>query len=69
MRWLIYLLVSLVVCVACFFTARIWVGSIDLIISGFKKLFGFNKKNNTEKWYTLEDIRDKNKKDKTDKYS
>ncbi len=59
---LIYLFVFLVICVIWFFISRIWVGSIDLIISGFKKLFGLNKKNNTEKWHTLEDIRDKNRK-------
>lgn len=60
MEWLIYLLVFLVILIVWFFIIRIWVGSIDLIISGFKKLFELNK-NNTEKWHTLEDIRDKNK--------
>ena len=59
---LIYLFVFLVICTIWFFITRIWVGSIDFIISGFKKLFGPDKKNNTEKWHTLEDIRDKNKK-------
>ena len=63
MDWLIYLFVFLVICTIWFFITRIWVGSIDLIISGFKKLFGLDKKNNTEKWHTLEDIRDKKKKD------
>ena len=62
MDWLIYLGLFLVVLIIWFFITRIWVGSIDLIISGFKKLFGLDKKN-TEKWHTLEDIRDKNKKD------
>ena len=44
MDWLIYLFVFLVICTVWFFITRIWVGSIDLIISGFKKLFGLDKK-------------------------
>lgn len=63
MDWLIYLLVFSVICIIWFLITRIWVGSIDLVVAGFKKLFRLNKKNNTEKWHTLEDIRAKNKKD------
>lgn len=63
MDWLRYLFVFLVICIVWFFITRIWVGSIDLIISGFKKLLGLDKKNHTEKWHTLEEIRDKQKKD------
>lgn len=63
MDWLRYLFVFLVICIIWFFITRIWVGSIDSIISGFKKLLGLDKKNNTEKWHTLEEIRDKQKKD------
>ncbi len=63
MDWLRYLFVFLVICIVWFFITRIWVGSIDLIISGFKKLLELDKKNNTEKWHTLEEIRDKQKKD------
>lgn len=63
MDWLIYLSVFLVILVIRFFITRIWVGGVDLIISKFKKLFGFNQKNHTEKWRTLEDIRNKDKKD------
>ncbi|EUC53425.1 hypothetical protein HMPREF0581_0780 [Mogibacterium timidum ATCC 33093] len=36
---------------------------IDLIISTFKKVLGLNKNNSTENWHTLEDIREKNKKE------
>lgn len=63
MDWLRYLFVFLVICIIWFFITRIWVGSIDLIISGFKKLLRLDKKNNTKKWHALEEIRDKQKKD------
>ena len=63
MNWIIYFLIFLAICIVWFVITRIWVNGIDLIISAFKKIFGLNKNNNAESWYTLEDIRNKNKKD------
>ena len=63
MDWLIYLLVFLAICIVWFVITRVWVNLIDLIISAFKKVLGLNKNNSTENWHTLEDIREKNKKD------
>ena len=34
-----------------------------MIISALKKMLGLNKNDSTESWHTLEDIRDKTKKD------
>ncbi|EHL14803.1 hypothetical protein HMPREF9630_00846 [Peptoanaerobacter stomatis] len=63
MNWITYFLIFLAICIVWFVITRIWVNGIDLIISVFKKIFGLNKNNNAESWHTLEDIRDKNKKD------
>ena len=63
MNWLIYFLIFLIICIVWFVITRVWVNLIDLIISTFKKVLGLNKNNSTENWHTLEDIREKNKKD------
>ncbi|MDY2959889.1 MAG: hypothetical protein SOR72_03715 [Hornefia sp.] len=63
MTWLTYFLIFLAVCVVWFVITRIWVNGIDMIISILKKMLGLNKNNSTESWHTLEDIRDKTKKD------
>ena len=63
MSWLTYFLIFLAICIVWFVITRIWVNGIDLIISAFKKMLGLNKNNSAESWHTLEDIRDKTKKD------
>ncbi|EJU22339.1 hypothetical protein HMPREF1152_1313 [Mogibacterium sp. CM50] len=63
MNWLIYFLIFLIICIVWFVITRVWVNLIDLIISTFKKVLGLNKNNSTENWHTLEDIREKNKKE------
>ena len=63
MNWLIYFLIFLIICIVWFVITRVWVNLIDLIISTFKKVLGLNKNNITENWHTLEDIREKNKKE------
>ncbi len=63
MNWLIYFLIFLIICIVWFVITRVWVNLIDLIISAFKKVLGLNKNNSTENWHTLEDIREKNKKE------
>ena len=63
MNWLIYFLIFLIICIVWFVITRVWVNLRDLIISTFKKVLGLNKNNSTENWHTLEDIREKNKKE------
>ena len=63
MNWLTCFLIFLIICIVWFVITRVWVNLIDLIISAFKKVLGLNKNNSTENWHTLEDIREKNKKD------
>ncbi len=63
MNWLTCFLIFLIICIVWFVITRVWVNLIDLIISTFKKVLGLNKNNSTENWYTLEDIREKNKKE------
>ncbi len=63
MNWLTCFLIFLIICIVWFVITRVWVNLIDLIISTFKKVLGLNKNNSTENWHTLEDIREKNKKD------
>lgn len=63
MNWLTCFLIFLIICIVWFVITRVWVNLIDLIISTFKKVLGLNKNNSTEHWHTLEDIREKNKKD------
>lgn len=58
MDWVKYLLVFVVVCAIYFVITRAWVGLIDLIVSGLKKLFRLNN-NKPEKWHSLKDIKDK----------
>lgn len=62
MEWLSYLLVFLVVCVVYFFITRIWIGGIDLLIAGIKKILRVDR-DDGKNWHTLDEIRDKNKKD------
>lgn len=61
MDWLSYILIFAAICVVYFFITRIWVGGIDLIIDGIKKIFRLNKNESTEKWHTIEELRAKNK--------
>ena len=63
MNWLTCFLIFLIICIVWLVITRVWVNLIDLIISTFKKVLGLNKNNSTENWHTLEDIREKNKKD------
>ncbi len=63
MNWLTCFLIFLIICIVWFVITRVWVNLIDLIISTFKKVLGLNKNNSTENWHTLEDIREKNKKE------
>ncbi len=63
MNWLTCFLIFLIICIVWLVITRVWVNLIDLIISAFKKVLGLNKNNSTENWHTLEDIREKNKKD------
>lgn len=67
MDWLRFILIFVSICIVSFFIARFWVSGIDLIISTLKKMLGLHKKNGAENWHTLEDIRDKNKEDPTNK--
>lgn len=67
MDWIEYVSAFLAVCVIYFFITRVWVSGIDLMISGFKKIFGLNKNNGTGNWHTLEEIREKNEEDLSDK--
>ena len=62
MNWLTCFLIFLIICIVWFVITRVWVNLIDLIISTFKKVLGLNKNDSTESWHTLEDIRDKTKK-------
>lgn len=55
-EWIEYLLLLVVICVIYFVATGVWVGLIDLIVSGFKKLFRLGN-NKPEKWHSLEDIR------------
>ena len=63
MNWLTCFLIFLIICIVWFVITRVWVNLIDLIISTFKKVLRLNKNNSTENWHTLEDIREKNKKE------
>ena len=63
MNWLTYFLIFFAICIAWFVITRIWVNGIDMIISALKKMLRLNKNDSTESWHTLEDIRDKTKKD------
>ena len=63
MNWITCFLIFLIICIVWFVITRVWVNLIDLIISTFKKVLGLNKNNSTENWHTLEDIREKNKKE------
>ncbi len=55
-----YILVLGAVCVVWFVITRVWVGFVDLVIGGLKKLFGIKEKEREGNWHVLE------KKDKDD---
>lgn len=57
-EWIEYLLLLVVICALYFVATGVWVGLIDVIVSGFKKLFRLGK-NKPEKWHSLKDIKDK----------
>lgn len=63
MEWMGFIIVFLTICVVWFFMTRIWAGGIDLLISGFKKLFKIGGSKNERNWNTLEEIREKSRKD------
>ena len=63
MNWLTYFLIFFAICIVWFVITRIWINGIDMIISALKKMLRLNKNDSTESWHTLEDIRDKTKKD------
>lgn len=49
-----YVLVLVCICVVWFVITRIWVGLVDLVIGGLKKLFGIKKKERKGNWHVLE---------------
>lgn len=49
-----YVLVLVCICVVWFVITRIWVGLVDLVIGGLKKLFGIKKKEREGNWHVLE---------------
>ena len=49
-----YVLVLVCICVVWFVVTRIWVGLVDLVIGGLKKLFGIKKEEREGNWYVLE---------------
>lgn len=59
-EWIEYLLLLVVICMIYFVATGVWVGLIDSIVSGFKKLFRLGN-NKPEKWHSLEDIRKNDK--------
>lgn len=59
MDWITFILICLVICIIWVILTQIWMNSIDMIISLFKKLFRINKHSNIETWHTLEDIKNK----------
>ena len=49
-----YVLVLVCICVVWFVVTRIWVGLVDLVIGGLKKLFGIKEKGREGNWHVLE---------------
>lgn len=49
-----YVLVLVCICVVWFVITRIWVGLVDLVIGGLKKLFGIKEKEIVGNWHVLE---------------
>lgn len=49
-----YVLVLVCICVVWFVITRIWVGLVDLVIGGLKKLFGIKEKEREGNWHVLE---------------
>lgn len=50
-----YILVLVVACFVWFIIARVWVGFVDLVIGGLKKLFGIKEKEREGNWHVLDD--------------
>lgn len=67
MEWISYFLVLLAICFVWFLFTRIWMGGIDWIISLFKRLFHLNKNDGIKNWHTLEELRERNKKEQGDR--
>ena len=49
-----YVLVLVCICFVWFVITRIWVGLVDLVIGGLKKLFGIKEKEMEGNWNVLE---------------
>lgn len=49
-----YVLVLVCICFVWFVITRIWVGLVDLVIGGLKKLFGIKEKEREGNWHVLE---------------
>lgn len=49
-----YVLVLVCICFVWFVITRIWVGLVDLVIGGLKKLFGIKEKEREGNWNVLE---------------
>lgn len=61
MDWINFLLICLVIGIVWLIITRVWISSIDIIITLLKKLFKLDRRHNTKTWHTLDEIKDKNK--------
>lgn len=62
MEWITYALVLIAICAISFIIRRLWVGLVDAVIGGVKKIFNSDKGESTENWKSLDDIRREKKK-------
>ncbi|MDD7510904.1 MAG: hypothetical protein PUK21_00745 [Peptostreptococcaceae bacterium] len=59
MSWVVFAIGLLAICTVVFIISRLWIGLVDAIIEGVKKAFGVGKKDSTDNWHTIDEIRDK----------
>lgn len=62
MDWITFILILLAIGIVWVIITHLWMNTIDVIISKLKKILKLDKQSSIEKWHTLEEIRDKNKK-------
>lgn len=63
MDWMTFILICLVIGMVWVIITQLWMNSIDILITFLKKLFRLDRRSDSKQWHTLEEIRDKNKKD------
>lgn len=59
MEWIAFLLGFLAICFVVFLVGRLWIGLVDGVIAGVKKLFKSEKKEGPKNRTTLDEIRKK----------